>query len=215
MNSFLRGVVQRPVLVLMVFASLTVFGVWSLRQLPVDSLPKIEPPVVTVITVYPGASAPDVERKVTDPIERSLSSMSGLKHMSSVSKENVSLVTLEFEYGVNVDASMNEMRQYLDLIKGDLPSDALQPWAIRVSTSMMPTVILGVRAKKGDLRAFLHELTFVHEPFFHPACNLKAYLRIGDLDVARDPHAGGVTARPVCREVEENQPKHKHTDWNK
>jgi HAE1 family hydrophobic/amphiphilic exporter-1 len=154
MRGFITFCVRRPVLVLMVFAAATLFGVYSATKLPLDMLPKVEPPVISVVTIYPGAGAEDVETKVTDPVERSLSSISGLEKLTSSSKENISMVTLQFEFGVDLEAAANEVRQFLDLLKRNLPSDAQQPWVFKFNTSMLPTFILGVKANRGDLRAY-------------------------------------------------------------
>jgi len=152
--SFLRFVVRRPVLVLMVFGALVIFGVYSLAQLPVDQFPKIEPPVITVVTAYPAAGAEDVEKKVTNLLERSFTSLPGLCSMQSTSKENLSLITLTMDYGTDLEATVNELRQRVDFAKKDLPSDAANPWIFRFSTSLLPVMIVGVKADRGDLRAY-------------------------------------------------------------
>ncbi len=152
--SFLRFVVRRPVLVLMVFSAVVLFGGYSLVQLPVDQFPKIEPPVITVVTAYPGAGAEDVEKKVTNLLERSFTSLPGLSSMQSTSKENLSLITLTMGYGTDLEATVNEIRQSLDFVKKDLPSDSMNPWIFKFSTALLPVMILAVKADKGELRAY-------------------------------------------------------------
>lgn len=151
---FLRFVVRRPVLVLMIFGALVLFGAYSLTQLPVDQFPKIEPPVITVVTAYPASGAEDVEKKVTNPLERTFTSLPGLSSMQSISKENLSLITLTMERGTDLEATVNGIRQRLDFVKKDLPADAMNPWIFKFSTSMLPVMIIGVKADKGELRAY-------------------------------------------------------------
>ncbi len=152
--SALRFLVRRPVLVLMVFGAAVIFGAYSLRRLPVDQFPKIEPPMITVITAYPGAGAEDVERKVTNLLERTFTSLPGLSSMESTSKENISLITLKMSYGADLEAAVNELRQMLDFVKKDLPSDSMHPWIFKFSTSLLPVMILAVKADRGELRAY-------------------------------------------------------------
>ncbi len=152
--SFLEQVVRRPVLVLMAFGAMVLFGGYSLRSLPIDQLPEVAPPVLSVVTIYPGAGAEDVEKKVTEPLERAFASTPGLDQMTSSSKENLSLITLVMDQGTDLEATVNEIRQHLDFVKNLLPEDAQQPWIMKFDTSMLPVFILGVKANRGDLQAY-------------------------------------------------------------
>ena len=100
--------VRRPVTVSMVFSAIALFGIVATRDLPIDLFPEIEPPVLSVITFYPGASSADVEEKVTKIIEENLGSVNNLEDMRSSSKENVSIVSLEFAFGSNLDEAAND-----------------------------------------------------------------------------------------------------------
>jgi HAE1 family hydrophobic/amphiphilic exporter-1 len=151
-------VVRRPILVLMAYAAVTMFGVFSLRLLPIDQLPDVEPPVITVITVYPAAGPSDVESKVTDVIEKSVGSISGLDRVTSISKENMSVVTCEFLFGTDLETAADEIRQHLELAKPKLPDDARDPMIFKFNTSMFPVYIVGVRALRGDVRAYRKEI---------------------------------------------------------
>jgi len=157
-NQVRRGlaarVVRRPILVIMFYAALTLFGVYSLMNLPVDLLPKIEAPVITIITVYPGAGPSDVETKVTDVIERSVGTLSGLDRLTSSSKENLSAVTCEFAYGTDLEAAANDIRQRMEFAQTFLPSDAHKPMIFKFNTSMFPVFIVGVLNKRGDVRPY-------------------------------------------------------------
>ena len=93
--------VRKPVSTALVFVAIVIFGLFSLSRLSVDLLPEIETNTIMVMTAYPGASASDIEMNVSKPLENVLNSVSDLKHITSQSRENISIVTLEFNYGVN------------------------------------------------------------------------------------------------------------------
>ncbi len=138
--------VKRPVLTAMVFLATVVFGLYSLNLLPIDLLPKIEAPVLTVLTVYPGSSADDIEIKVTRIIEKSLASVPNLKKITSVSKENISVITLEFDWGTNLDESANDCRSALEFAKVQLPDGVESPKIFKFSTEQFPVIVAGVTA---------------------------------------------------------------------
>jgi len=108
--------VERPVTTILIFVAMIVLGVYSLTQLPVDLLPEVEVPYLTVLTTYQGASASDIEENVTKPIENALSSVGNLKELRSFSRDGISAVVLELEYGSNLDEAMNEIRSNVNLI---------------------------------------------------------------------------------------------------
>ena len=85
-------------------------GLFSLQQLPIDLYPDIETNTIMVLTTYQGASAQDIEQNVTRPLENTLNSVQHLKHISSKSKENISVITLEFEFGYDIDVMTNDVR---------------------------------------------------------------------------------------------------------
>ena len=92
--------VKKPISTALVFVAIVIFGLFSLSKLSIDLLPKMDETAIMVMTAYNGASAADIETNVTRPLENVLNSVSDLKHLTSQSKENISVITLEFEYGV-------------------------------------------------------------------------------------------------------------------
>lgn len=143
--------VRRPVLVSVIFIALAVFGTVSLRLLPIDLFPEIEPPVMSVITAYPGASADEVEEKITEIMEENLGAVSELKSITSTSKENVSVVTLQFEFDTDLIEAANEVRQNLEFAKLTLPKDVDPPILFQFDTSKLPVIMLGVTSDRGDV----------------------------------------------------------------
>ena len=140
--------VKNPVFTVMVFMALFIFGMVSLTMLPRDILPEVEMPAITIVTVYPGASALEVEEQVTKIIENQLSSVTNLKKMTSKSKENVSFISLEFDWGADLNEASNDTRDMLELIKKSLPSNVIDPTIVKVNSSMVPVLIYNITAEE-------------------------------------------------------------------
>ena len=135
-----KSAVQKPVTTALIFLAVIVIGVFCYLQLPIDQFPEMDPPYVTVMTTYPGASASEVESNVTKVMENSLNSVDHLKEITSKSKDNISSVELEFEWGTNLDEVLNDVRTYVDIVKDNLPDGCSNPIVMRLSTSMMPVI---------------------------------------------------------------------------
>ena len=138
--------VKRPVTTILVFVALIVLGLFSLRSLPIDLFPDVETNTIMVMTSYAGTSASDIEQNVTRPLENTLNSVEHLKHITSNSRENVSVITLEFEYGYDIDALTNDVRDKLDMVSSSLPDDANTPIIFKFSSDMIPIVLLSAQA---------------------------------------------------------------------
>ena len=138
--------VKRPVTTSLVFVALIVLGLFSLRSLPIDLFPDVETNTIMVMTSYAGTSASDIEQNVTRPLENTLNSVEHLKHITSNSRENISIVTLEFEYGYDIEALTNDVRDKLDMVSSMLPDDANTPIIFKFSSDMIPIVLLSVQA---------------------------------------------------------------------
>ena len=128
------------------FVAVAILGLFSLSTLPVDLYPDIETNTIMVMTSYQGAPAADIEQNVTRPLENALNAVNDLKHITSKSRENISVITLEFEYGKDIDVLTNDVRDKLDMVKSSLPDDAENPIIFKFSTDMIPIVILSVKA---------------------------------------------------------------------
>ena len=144
--SLYEGSVKRPIMTGLIFAAIVVFGVFSATKLPIDLYPKIEGNVIMVMTSYSGASASDIENNVTRPLESTLNSVANLKHITSKSSENLSLITLEFEFGHDIDDLTNDVRDKLDMISSALPDAVSTPIIFKFDSDMMPIMILSAQA---------------------------------------------------------------------
>ena len=133
--------VRRPVAIAMVFLATLLFGLVSLTRLPLDVMPEMEFPSLTVITLYPGASAIEVEQQVTRPLEASLGGTENLKEISSQSKENVSFISLQFEWGADISESASNARDLIELVKTRLPSNAYNPVIYKINSSLLPVLV--------------------------------------------------------------------------
>jgi HAE1 family hydrophobic/amphiphilic exporter-1 len=98
--------------------------------------------------MYQGAAAEDIEQNVTKPLENTLNSVEHLKHITSKSRENTSVITLEFEYGYDIDVLTNDVRDKLDMVSSSLPDDCQTPIIFKFSTDMIPICLLSVEAKE-------------------------------------------------------------------
>ncbi len=138
--------VKKPVGTSLIFIGLVLIGLIFYFQLPVDLLPDIEMNVISVMTFYPGAGAEDVETNVTRPLEDLLNTTENLKHIISRSKDGLSLILLEFEYGTNTDNAMNDVRDKLEMSSQFLPEGITDPMLLKFSADMMPVMTLSATA---------------------------------------------------------------------
>ena len=146
--SIYKTAINRPVTTVLIFVAVIIIGLFSLNRLPIDQFPEIDAPFITVMTTYPGASAGEVETNVTRIIENSLNSIDGLKELTSSSRDNISIVLLEFEWGTNLDEISNDARSYLDMIRDYLPEGCSTPVLFKLNTSMMPILQYYVLAEE-------------------------------------------------------------------
>lgn len=146
--SLYRKSVNNPVTVALVFVTIAILGVFSLSKLSINLFPDMGENTILVMTSYSGASAADIETNVTKPLENVLNGVSNLKHMSSTSKENVSVISLEFEYGIDINEATNDVRDKLDMIVQSLPDAVSLPTIFKFSMEDMPIMLLAATAEE-------------------------------------------------------------------
>ena len=146
--SLYSSAVKKPVTTILVFVAVVIIGLFSLLKIPIDLYPDIDTNTIMVMTTYSGASSQDIEQNVTRPLENTLNSVEHLKHITSNSKENISIITLEFEYGYDIDVLTNSVRDKLDMVSSMLPDDAETPIIFKFSTDMIPIVLLSAQANE-------------------------------------------------------------------
>ncbi len=140
--------VRHPVSITMLIGVLVVLGFVSLSKMGLDLMPDVSFPSVTVVTKYEGAAPEEVENMVTKPIEEAVSRINGVKRVYSVSYEGVSVVTVEFEWGKDLDFAAQDVRDRLGYIEKYLPRDADKPLVLKFEMSMMPVLEVAVSSDK-------------------------------------------------------------------
>ncbi len=146
--SIYKTAVDKPISTILIFAAVVVLGVFSMTKLPIDQLPEIDPPYISVMTTYPGANGSEIETNVTKQIENILNSTDGLKEITSTSKDNISVVMLEFQWGMNLDDVVGDIRSYLDMIYDNLPDGCSRPIVFKFNSSSMPIMQYAITAKE-------------------------------------------------------------------
>ena len=146
--SLYRTSVNHPVTVSLVFITVAILGVFALSKLSINLFPDMGTNAIMVMTSYSGASAEDIETNITKTLENTLNGVSDLKHLSSSSKENVSVITLQFEYGIDIEEATNNVRDKLDMVKQVLPDGAGNPTIFKFSMEDIPIMFLSVTAEE-------------------------------------------------------------------
>jgi len=149
-----RLAVQRPVLATMLIVVFVVLGAFSFFQLRTDLYPDVEFPVVTVTTVYPGAGPDEVATQLTEPIEDAVSNIPNLNSLTSFSRDNLSIVILEFELEVDADLAAIDVKDQVDAIRGMLPSDVEAPVVQKFDIDAFPIVQVALSGPQGADRLF-------------------------------------------------------------
>lgn len=145
-----RLALKNPILILMISIGACVLGGTALQRLPVDLFPSISPPLVQIATFYAGASPADVEKTITYPIEKAVSSVSDVEHVESTSKQGASIVRVWFNWGGNLDVGEIEIIERLQQVLSTLPPGVQQPFVLKIDLSNIPvSIVTATSAKKG------------------------------------------------------------------
>lgn len=138
--------IRRPSLIIVMFAVLTFMGVASYFRLPIELVPKFSPSIVTIITIYPGASPSEVENAVSKPIEDALSSLEGIDQMQVASQENSSFIIIELDQTADIDKAVQEMQRKVNQIQANLPKEVRTPVINKFAFDELPILRLAVAA---------------------------------------------------------------------
>lgn len=146
--------IKRPTLIVVIFSALTVLGLYSYTQLNYELLPKISPPMMTITTIYPGASPNEVESSVTKPIEDAVSSIENIESVNSTSKEGVSFIFLQLKQSANVDIALQEAQRKVNKILATLPSEVKTPSFSKFALDEVPIIRMGVTSNLPDTKFY-------------------------------------------------------------
>ena len=170
---------RNPVTVLMSVLGCIILGVISFSKLPVDMFPDITFPSITVATFYPGANPQDMERMVTYPVEKAVSTVNGVKYVSSISRQGASLVTVFFNWGTNLDGAQSDVLQAVNLIHGDLPKDVQYPIIRKFDIAQISVVFIAIMGG-GLSEGQLYDLAYnVVEPEIEHVPNVASARVVG------------------------------------
>ena len=142
--------VKNPVGTSLIFIGVVLIGILFYRQLPIDLYPNIDLNIVSVMTTYSGAGAQDVEANVTRPLEDVLNTTEKLKEITSQSRDGLSMIMLEFDFGTDMNDVMNDVRDKVSLVSGFLPDGTEDPIILKFSSDMIPVVVLSATAEESS-----------------------------------------------------------------
>lgn len=146
--SIYKSAVNKPITSIMIFVAILIIGLYSVSKLPVDLYPEIDPPYISVMTTYPGANAVDIENNITKDLENALNSVDKLKELTSKSSDNLSIITLEFQWEANLDEATNDIRDVIDRVYDNLPDGVDRPMIFKFNTNMFPILFFAITANE-------------------------------------------------------------------
>jgi HAE1 family hydrophobic/amphiphilic exporter-1 len=146
--SIYKTAVNKPISTLLIFVAVIVLGLFSLTRLPIDYFPEIDAPFVSVLTTYPGVNGSEIETNVTKIIENRLNALDGLKEMTSSSRDNLSVIMLQFNWGMNLEGIGEDVRSSLEWVYEDLPDGCSRPIVFKFNTSLMPIMQYAITASE-------------------------------------------------------------------
>ena len=158
--------VKRPVATVMFFLGIILLGFISLKNLSVDLLPSLSYPKITVVTEYPGALPEEIEKLITRPLEAQLSPISGVKNVKSVSREGVSVITVEFHWGTNMDFGLLHVKEKVEETTDLLPKGAKKPQIFEFDPASRPIIIAVVESEGRTIREIRELSEFFIKPRF-------------------------------------------------
>ncbi|PHV13299.1 efflux RND transporter permease subunit [Chitinimonas sp. BJB300] len=145
---FTRISIQNPVFATMMMVALVVLGLFAYQRMPVEKMPNVELPFAIVVTDYPGASPEIIETKISRPMEEKLSTISGIKNLTSESYSGQSFVFVEFELDTNMDRALNEVREKANQAKVDFPREVKEPYITQARQDRGPTITVALTSDK-------------------------------------------------------------------
>lgn len=148
--SISKKTLDHPVLTLIVFALLGIMGIFTLKNVAISLMPDVDSPYINVRTTYTNAGPESVEKSVTKILEGQLISVSGLKTMTSTSSEGSSSISLEFNYGTDLESATNDIRDKISRVTRSLPDDADSPSIMKMDADSMPIMRIAVRGNRSN-----------------------------------------------------------------
>ena len=181
-----RYSVKKPYTVVVAVVLVIILGVVSFTKMNTDLLPSMNLPYAVVMTTYPGANPETVENVVTKPVEQSMATVSNIENVSSVSRENMSLVILEFAETANMDSATIEMRENLDQISSYWDDSVGKPVIIKMNPDMMPVMVAAVEVKDMESTEITDYVTNEIEPEIESIAGVASVTTTGNITESVD-----------------------------
>lgn len=143
---FTRLAISRPILIWMALASIAVLGLQAYFRLPAELNPKVDIPTLVITTVFPGAGPPEVETQLTKPLEDAVGTVGSVKDVFSSSQANVSIISLDFAVGSNIDSVMADVRSRIESVRSQLPTEAHAPVVAKLDINALPILYFGIES---------------------------------------------------------------------
>ncbi len=144
---FTKFVLKKPVTAFLIMLSIVFFGFISIMTFQYELMPSISMPMYAVVSIYPGAQPEDVDVNVTKKLEDELYNLQGMKHLQGASRENMSIIAIQYDYGHNMNQAYTDLKKAVDQVKGSFPDDVQEPTIYEMDINSMPAVKISVRNK--------------------------------------------------------------------
>ena len=155
---FTKFVLRKPVTAFLIMLSIVFFGAISILTFQYELMPEINMPMYAVVTIYPGAQPEDIDINITKKLEDELYNLQGAKHLQSGSRENVSIIAVQYNYGQNMNQAYTDLKKAIDKVKVDFPDDVQEPTIYELDVSSMPVIKISIQSKSGaDLYNYVEE----------------------------------------------------------
>ncbi len=148
---FTRLAINRPILIWMALAAIAVLGVQAYFRLPAELNPKVDIPTLVITTVYPGAGPPEIEAQITKPLEDAVGTVPSVKSVFSSSQSNVSIISLDFKVGANLDTAVADVRSRIDAARSLLPANSRPPTVAKLDINALPILTFGIESSSTGL----------------------------------------------------------------
>ena len=209
--SIINTSVKRPVGTIMFFIGVLLLGYISLSKLSINLLPNLSYPKLSIMTEYPGSGPEEVEKFITTKLEGPLSSIPGIKRIDSVSREGISIVTLEFHWGTDMDFALLHAKEKTEEVRRDLPDDCDSPVIMEWDPTSSPILIATIKNEDRNLKQIKETAEFIIKPRLEQLEGIsRVEIRGGDeeeISVEIDPElvkSLGITLSEVARAIEGN-----------
>ena len=156
---FSKFVLRKPVTAFLIMLSIVFFGFISIMSFQYELMPSISMPMYAVVTIYPGAQPEDIDINITKKLEDELYNIQGVKHLQGASRENVSILAVQYNYGQNMDKAYTDLKKSVDKVKTSFPDDVQEPTIYEMDINSMPSIKISVQNKaSADIYNYVKEM---------------------------------------------------------